>query len=111
MATKHIHKYGQSFGTLSTYDVDIFQCAYDEICICLDNTGYINCPSGVQFDIPIKKKAGFSIKVNKASVSNDSGKASDLIDFLSTETGGAFINGMIKKLIFENEKKRATPGL
>lgn len=110
--TKHIHaQVVRNSGIGSTYDTDIFQCAYDEICICLHNIAYGMNGSWMQFDIPVKETPGYSIKVNKTSIGNDTGKAADLIDFLDTDTGRAFINGMVNKLIFEHPKKRTTPGL
>lgn len=107
--TKHVHK-NISIGNFRDYETDIFQSAYDEICIYLKNIRYINS-YGVQFIIPVRKKDGYRIKINKSSVSNDTGKAADLIEYLSTPLGSNFISGMVQKLIFENEKKRATPGL
>ena len=108
--TKHIHAMVDRENGRSTYEVDIFQCAYDEICICLTNTIYFDRHS-IQFDIPVKKAAGYSIKVNTASISNDTGSAADLIEFLDGWIGKNFISGLVNKLIFEHPKKRLTPGL
>lgn len=59
----------------------------------------------------LRKKTGFTIKVNTASVSNDTGKAEDLINFLDTDIGKSFICGMVHKLIFNHPKKSKTQGL
>ena len=108
--SKHIiFKYYPTNRT-SFYEVDIFQCAYDEICISLKNGLYYNPPI-VQFWIPIKRAKGFSFKVNSASISNNTGSAADVINFLDSWIGDGFKCGMVQKLIFDNEKKRKTAGL
>lgn len=107
---KHIHARVTNKNNGLIYEADIFQCAYDEICISLSNILYFE-PSFIQFDIPVKKKEGFRFKANTASISNDTGKAADLIDFLSTWPGNEYINCIIQKVIFDHPKKRLTPGL
>lgn len=107
---KHIHATMTPQNRSTPYNVDIFQCAYDEICIGLQNRLY-HSGSFIQFDIPIKTAIGFAIKVNTASVGNNSGSAAALIDFLETDTGRAFIRGMVQKLIFDHPRKSKTLGL
>lgn len=107
---KHVLTEMRPKNRLGLYRVDIFQCSYDEICISLENTLYGHGHS-VQFDIPIRMSIGYAIKVNKSSIGNDSGKASDLIDFLLTDTGSAFVRGLVQKLVFDHPKKSKTLGL
>jgi hypothetical protein len=108
---KHIHTtFSPNNLSNAHYDVDIFQDAYDSICVSLKNMAYVN-PGLAQFCIPVCKKSGFAIKINKTCVSNNNGCAADLIDFLDSSTGHAFISPMIQKIIFDNDKKRGTAWL
>ena len=90
------------------YDISIFQSSFDEICISIQNTIYHN-PKIVQFIIPVKKEEGFSWKLNKASIGNDSGKSIDIIKLFSTYN--AYAKRSIQELIFNNPKKANTVGL
>jgi hypothetical protein len=94
----------------SFYHVDIFQCAYDTICITLENGVYTR-PAMIQFDIPVREKPGTVIQINKASISTDTGKAEDLIEFLDSENGKEFIPYIIQKLVFDHPFKSKMPGL
>lgn len=107
--TEHVHIHNFQPGTnRSFYDVDIFQCAYDEICIDVKNNLY-NDPAHVQFDIPIKVAPGYSWKCNAASIGENEGKAENIIRLFSEYDSFAWAS--VRKLIFEHPKKRATPGL
>lgn len=109
--TDHVHIYNFTPGPgRSFYNVDIFQCAYDEICICIENTIYRpEARTMLQFDIPIKKAPGYSWKCNVASIGENEGKAENIIKLFREYDSFAWAT--VRKLIFEHPKKRATPGL
>ena len=106
----HAHRIIDNENNGIMYDVDIFQSAYDEICISLKNRLYHD-PTIIQFNFPIKQKAGVAWQVNKNSLSNNNGSAADMVDFFATWPGNNYIRATVHKLIFNNEKKRTTLGL
>ena len=109
--TEHVHIHNFTPGSnCSFYDVDIFQSAYDKICISLHKD--LCSPDGgtcFQFDIPIKKAPGFCWKCNTASIGEKEGKAENIIKLF--QEWDSFAWASIRKLIFEHPKKRLTPGL
>ncbi len=107
---KHILATVDNANNHMPYDVDIFQSAYDYITVDITN-GLWHEGRHFQYDFPVKKRTGFIIKVNTASISTDTGKAEDLINFLDTDIGKSFIRGMVHKLIFDRPKKSKTQGL
>lgn len=96
---------------LSDYDVRIFLGSYDEIAVSLHNIRYVNSGSSILFAIPVRRADGFTIKINSASVSCDSGTAEEVMQFFHKDYSDVYIAKMIQHLIFDNKKKRATPGL
>lgn len=96
---------------LADYDVRIFLGSYDEIAVSLHNIRYINSGSSVLFTIPVRTAPGYSIKINSASVGCDNGTAEEVIKFFHEDYSDVYIAKMIQHLIFDNKKKRATPGL
>lgn len=109
--TDHVHIHNFTPGpNRSFYDVDIFQCAYNEICISLHNNLYNpDARTELQFDIPIKKAPDFSWKCNAASIGEKEGKAENIIRLF--QEWDSFAWASVRKLIFEHPKKRLTPGL
>lgn len=106
----HAHRTIDNESNGLMYDVDIFQSSYNEIVISLKNRLYHD-PSSVQFVFRVREKEGIAWQVNKSSLSNDSGKAADLVEFFATWPGENYIRATVHKLIFNNAKKRCTPGL
>ena len=85
----------------SSYDVSILQDAYDVITLELKNSAGAKSA----YWIPVKKCDGVRWKVNKKSVSCDSGKAVDMIRFLVDPDNKAYLNATIRKLIFAGNIK------
>ena len=105
--TKHIHYYNfRPCNRWSVYDIDIFQCAYDEICLTLQNTLY-QCGGSVQFDITIKP--GNAYKINAASITTPTGKAADFIEWLTDHKEEAA--AIAQTLVFNHPKRSKTLGL
>lgn len=109
--TDHVHIYNFGVdGRSGRYDVDIFQCAYDEICISIQNTLYSpDARSVLQFDIPVRKAPGFCWKCNVASIGENEGKAENIISLFKNNDAYAWAS--VRRLIFEHPKKRMTAGL
>ena len=81
------------------YDFNIMKYADDYIAIGIQEA--YTSKSGERFyEIKVNQKEGCSIKINKASISNDSGKADDLIDFLGSWLGKNYIPKIIKQFCF-----------
>lgn len=81
------------------YDFNIMKYADDYIAIGIQ-TSYTDKSGEKFFEIKVNQKDGCSIKINKTSISNDSGKADDLINFLGSWIGKNYIPKIIKQFCF-----------
>lgn len=107
--TDHVQIHGfKADGRCGIYDIDIFQIAYDEICISIVNRIFTN-PQHVQFFIPIREARGCCWKCNAASIGENEGKAENIIRLFMEHDAYAWAS--VRHLIFEHPKKSLTPGL
>lgn len=106
--TDHVHIYSHKpKATVSHYDLDLFQSAYDCITVSVKNTSY-HSPSGIQFDIPVKPAPGMAWKVNRRCVMCDTGNAADLIKLF--QKFPAYAAATVEKYVFETDRRKR-PGM
>ncbi len=99
--TKHIH------ARYSEWDIDIFQCAADEVCVSTHRFIYQEPSGHAQFDIPVRESVGMQVKINDGSISAPNGSAAELIEYMDTSEGSAVAVEIFKKIIMGNDKLRA----
>ena len=104
----HVKFRMQPEGRTSTYEIDIFQSAFEELVFAVKNTSYYPGHS-ILFPVDVGVKAGFSWKLGKNKLYCDSGNAADLVKLFSNWE--AFARRSVQELIFNNPKNNKRPGL
>ena len=104
MKTTHLNfaeVYNENSRFKPRYSVSILQSAADVITIILKG----GAGAERYYWIPVKKCPGTRWKVNKKSVSNDTGEAADLIQFFIKPENVAYLRATINALIFSGNIK------
>ena len=83
------------------YHITILQYSYDEICISIKDQARVER----SYIIPIKRKKSTAWKLNKKSISCDSGTAESMIRFLVNPENHTFLNLTLENLIFSGNIK------
>lgn len=84
-----------------SYQISILQYAADAITLILKN----EAGRDRFYCIPVKRSTGIAWKVNKKSISNDTGNALDAIHFLVNPQNKAYLFATIRELIFSGNIK------
>lgn len=84
-----------------SYEISILQYAADAITLILKN----EAGRDRFYCIPVKRSTGISLKVNKKSISNDTGNALDAIHFLVNPQNKDYLFATILELIFSGNIK------
>lgn len=101
---EHLHFKHYDEKRQATYNIDMFQSAFDVITVAITDIAFYNGTGYAYIDIPVKKAQGFSWKCNKTSVSCDTGNAADLIKLF--KEFDAYAKATVRTVCFENQKNR-----